>query len=510
SLLIPLIALMLGACAGISGGDTGELAASPLPAQPTHVEVAPPTTAPAATAPMVARPTAAPTVVPNPSPPAVVSTPVVAPAGQLAIVSGGGDGVLEGELSLASVDGSAQRTIGPIGFLGSYDISPDGAQIVFANARTNEYAVYRAATAGGQPTLLTKGLDPRWSPDGLQIAYVGNDGDLYVMNADGSEAVRLTTGPGVQQPAWSPDGRQLAYIRCNEPLCTDNALAVVDVASHRQRLLAGEELAVASFVWSPDGTALAFGSQLGERGEIYRVNRDGSALTLLATDGAGAPIWSPDGTRIAFMTNDGATAAIFVMSADGSDQQRLVEGYSPSWSPDSAYLAISVPRGNGSEIATIRPDGSQKVSLADGYAPVWSPDGAYLAFVSDRADGPGIYVMRADGSQQIRVFEGRGSARWLPIASPLLKLTEPLTQGSAVAEAQQRLHDLGYAVGAIDGVYGPRTEAAVRQFQQDRHLVVDGIVGSNTWAALRATAGLSKSVTNLAPPAPARWPDDAA
>jgi Tol biopolymer transport system component len=406
----------------------------------------------------------------------------------LAIVSGYGDGVLEGDLSIASADGSAQRTIGRIGFIGNYDISPDGAQIAFVNARTNEYAVYRAATAGGQPALLAKGIDPRWSPDGLQIAYIGEDGDLYVMSADGAEVEHLTTGGGVQQPAWSPDGRLLAFVRCSEPLCKDNALVVVDAASRQQRLLAGEQLAVARFVWSPDGMALAFVSQRAERSEIYRVNRDGGAQMLLASGGSQAPAWSPDGTRIAFVMNDGHSIDISIMNSDGGDQRRLTDGRTLKWSPDGAFLAITAPHGSGFEIATIRPDGSQKISLADGHDPAWSPDGTYLAFVSERADAPGIYVMRADGSRQVRIFEERGMARWLPIARPWLALTDPPTQGSAVVEAQQRLHNLGYSVGAIDGVYGPLTEAAVRQFQQDRHLAVDGVVGPATWAALFATA----------------------
>ena len=43
---------------------------------------------------------------------------------------------------------------------------------------------------------------------------------------------------------------------------------------------------------------------------------------------------------------------------------------------------------------------------------------------------------------------------------------------------------LGFAPEFIDGVFGPLTEGRVIEFQTDHALVVDGIVGSQTWGAL--------------------------
>jgi peptidoglycan hydrolase-like protein with peptidoglycan-binding domain/DNA invertase Pin-like site-specific DNA recombinase len=55
-----------------------------------------------------------------------------------------------------------------------------------------------------------------------------------------------------------------------------------------------------------------------------------------------------------------------------------------------------------------------------------------------------------------------------------------------VRVVQRRLRQLGQRPGAIDGLFGPRTEAAVERFQRTSHLVADGVVGSHT---LRALAG---------------------
>jgi peptidoglycan hydrolase-like protein with peptidoglycan-binding domain len=51
-------------------------------------------------------------------------------------------------------------------------------------------------------------------------------------------------------------------------------------------------------------------------------------------------------------------------------------------------------------------------------------------------------------------------------------------RGVAVANAQRLLRV------TADGIFGPRTEQAVRTFQQANGLKVDGIVGPRTWAAL--------------------------
>jgi peptidoglycan hydrolase-like protein with peptidoglycan-binding domain len=52
-----------------------------------------------------------------------------------------------------------------------------------------------------------------------------------------------------------------------------------------------------------------------------------------------------------------------------------------------------------------------------------------------------------------------------------------------VRPLQQLLRARNHPV-AVDGIFGPNTESAVKSFQQSKGLAVDGIVGPNTWSKL--------------------------
>lgn len=49
---------------------------------------------------------------------------------------------------------------------------------------------------------------------------------------------------------------------------------------------------------------------------------------------------------------------------------------------------------------------------------------------------------------------------------------------------QKRLNELGYYLGKLDGLYGPKTKAAIKNFQDERGITADGIVGPVTWQSL--------------------------
>lgn len=77
----------------------------------------------------------------------------------------------------------------------------------------------------------------------------------------------------------------------------------------------------------------------------------------------------------------------------------------------------------------------------------------------------------------------RAYANHARAAAPAIVLRRG-SRGEAVRALQAALARLGHALRA-DGVFGPLTEVAVRRFQSDRGLAVDGIAGPATMAVLR-------------------------
>lgn len=64
------------------------------------------------------------------------------------------------------------------------------------------------------------------------------------------------------------------------------------------------------------------------------------------------------------------------------------------------------------------------------------------------------------------------------------KLIREGERSNEVADVQSRLRALGYKIDDETGYFGANTKAAVRTFQQNRHILVDGIVGPHTWSEI--------------------------
>jgi tricorn protease len=153
--------------------------------------------------------------------------------------------------------------------------------------------------------------------------------------------------------------------------------------------------------WSPDGSKIAFISDLSGEEELYVIAPDGSGKPEALTSGGKAmryqPEWSPDGKRIAFGDKDGK---IFVYSFDDKKLTQIVDAprgqvRDYTWSPRGHYLSFSMPGANNFSSIYIwnERDGQlRKITdeLFNAENPAWDPDGNYLFYLSDREFAPQI------------------------------------------------------------------------------------------------------------------------
>lgn len=89
------------------------------------------------------------------------------------------------------------------------------------------------------------------------------------------------------------------------------------------------------------------------------------------------------------------------------------------------------------------------------------------------------------------------------MTQPVLKLG---SRGPMVGDLQAKLAVLGIYRSTIDGHFGPKTQAAVKNFQAFKGLGVDGVVGPQTWFALSVSASPGNSSPSPATQTPVGLP----
>lgn len=82
----------------------------------------------------------------------------------------------------------------------------------------------------------------------------------------------------------------------------------------------------------------------------------------------------------------------------------------------------------------------------------------------------------------------------------MLYLRSPMSRGDDVMQLQQQLGSLGFDAGWVDGIFGPASELALRDFQRNQGLTPDGVLGVDTVRCLTNLRGRiagSKTVSEV-------------
>ncbi len=179
---------------------------------------------------------------------------------------------------------------------------------------------------------------------------------------------------------------------------------------------------VFSYVASPDGTRLMFGTCCTEEDVVTIANVDGSDVEALAsTEGLGrnGGGWSPDGTRIVYQERDstGQDLGELVVHDVTTDERTTVVDLGteengswflgPRFSPDGQRVIYHRPHGTDPDTrwdawSVPVTGGEPTLLLEDALFPIYFPDGEELAIVTPTSNlnGDSIVIVGADGGSR--------------------------------------------------------------------------------------------------------------
>ncbi|MEG4403422.1 DPP IV N-terminal domain-containing protein [Microcoleus sp. MON2_D5] len=302
--------------------------------------------------------------------------------------------------------------------------------------RSTLFAVNATSSARRELTRNIDVIAPLvWSPNGQRLAFVSGYSDIYTVNADGSRLTKQFAEAGCKaanfEIAWFSNSQKLVFARScdgftsdapgSQSLYTSNTSGIKGTKLVRNLEVGGQppKTEISSeFYISPDGQQVAFVKDKN----IYKMNADGSGMTKLTkspgeyiSSGGSEFVWSPDGTKIAFLVGAYPKQQIYTINANGTNLKNLTnnpqnEVYNVKlfWSPDSSRIAyyynkpgdsareqqdiylLDINRGTAKNL-TQKPRNYDEIS--------WSPDGKLIAFVAGEFNNQKLYTINADGNQ---------------------------------------------------------------------------------------------------------------
>jgi serine/threonine-protein kinase len=226
----------------------------------------------------------------------------IAQDGTLAYLPGSPMGL--GELVWADRDGRVESLGLERERFGAFDLSVDGRRLVIVISDERDHIWLYELDRGTRVKLTVEGSNsfPVLSPDGQRMAFRSSragSADVYLMPLDGTaDPRRLTDGPGRKAPySWTHDGRSLAIVTYGGS--TPSSLALVGDKSGELRPLAGSGAIEWGPAVSPDGTYVAFTSDVSGRYEVHVRELAGEGRTWkVSAEGGEEPQWSTDGSAL--------------------------------------------------------------------------------------------------------------------------------------------------------------------------------------------------------------------
>lgn len=287
-----------------------------------------------------------------------------------------------------------------------------GNTIFYTSDRDGHFNFYAYDMGSAKTTQVTtnKQWDVRWpsSDNESRIVYELN-GELQVMDAKSRKSSpisitvpddglwkrpsRINVAQNLEDFSLSPKGERALF-------CARGDIFTLPIEKGPTRNLTRSSGAHDKWPrWSPDGSQIAFISDMSGEEQVYTIAQDGSSAAVQLTTEHKAmlyePEWSADGKRLAYSDKDGKIYVLTIADkkvtqiADSTRGQ--VRDY--SWSPRGNFLAFSLPNANGFNSVYIwSANDNQLRKITDptfsANSPAWDPQGNYIYYLSTREFAP--------------------------------------------------------------------------------------------------------------------------
>ena len=397
-----------------------------------------------------------------------------------------GENPVKGDLYVQLVGGQRplRLTHTQSGYICCADWSPDGQEIAFGRCTDDGGGVYVVPALGGVERKLTDVAcsfgtagQAKWTADGKSLVLLDScappspPGIILFSIATGEKhcvtAPPPYADPGDEGIALSPDGETIAFCRA-VTLGYEEIYAVELSGKNLRRLTPVDKpTGITSFMWTPDGRYIVFGSDRTGAVRPWRVRPEGGAiepetvypnvgaltfdgqrLAYVEHSGLPAETWraelaapggkvlsmtklvvssgdndatqlSPDGREIVFRSQRMGRNDLWKSNADGSDPQKLTsfdKGWpgTPRWSPDGMWIVFDSRLGEHSHITMVDSEGRNQHDVVAGdyenVVPSWSRDGRFIYFVSNRTGKWQVWKRELATGEETQVTRNGGFA----------------------------------------------------------------------------------------------------
>ena len=310
-----------------------------------------------------------------------------------------------------------------------------GAGRFLAFSACSVFLAAPAAAQGRHPLTIEQFVttpivgDPQLSPDGQLVAFTISTPSLdddratsrvWVVEVSTGETWQATSGEGSDRsPRWSPDGKTLTYISTRDG--SSQFWQIAPRGGEPSRIGKLDD-GISDYLWSPDGKALYFWTDVSWGDSTEAARRGGPFPTH-------ARIWTDlfyrhwDEWRVGLRSHlfrlelaNGSTADVTPFDRD--IPPLAVGGRDIAVSPVGSELAIaynpdsSLATSTNNDIFVMGPDGRSRqpitTSPGNDNSPQYSPDARYIAYLSMAT--PGFEADR----QQLMLYE-RATGRRIPL-----------------------------------------------------------------------------------------------